>query len=181
MSKLVRLKPFNPKRGFTLRTYTVSGTRFTQGAGWYRVSDDLAEYLRTVPSNDADPDSPYAFQVCTAEEAAAIDEAEREQALASVQRNAAPIDVDGPRRVHTPKSKRAAPEGVLTTADLPRAETPAALKMPEPPSAELEDADEDDDFDRAYEDGDDDAQIEALRMPNQPATTKKPGGKGGAR
>ena len=49
MSKLVRLKPYNPKAGCVLRTYMVQNIKFNNESGWYDVPDALAEYLQTVP------------------------------------------------------------------------------------------------------------------------------------
>lgn len=84
MSKLVRIHPYNPKRGFKLRSYTLRGMKFLETHGWYQVADTLADYLETVPSDYGDPDSPPGFDICTQEEAIDIDEDERQEALKAV-------------------------------------------------------------------------------------------------
>ncbi len=93
---MVRLKPYNPKRGIKLRRYVVFGHRFDEERGWYKVNEmitdldsrtgqrkqvNLIEYLRDVRQNNEDQDSPKAFDVCTPEEAAKIDEAEEEATI----------------------------------------------------------------------------------------------------
>ena len=45
---LVRLKPYDPRRGHVLRRYTYAGIKFHEERGWYRVSKDVAAYLKTV-------------------------------------------------------------------------------------------------------------------------------------
>lgn len=81
MSKLVRLKPYNPKRGHNLRKYTHSptGKKFEEPLGWYRVEDTLAVYLATVKQNPTDSDSPDAFDVVSEDEAKAIDKREAKE------------------------------------------------------------------------------------------------------
>jgi hypothetical protein len=96
---LVRLKPFDPRRGHVLRRYVTRGVKFHEERGWYRVPRDLAEYLRTVKQVEHDPHAAFAFDVGSEEEAKALDA--REQAEAQV--------------------KKAAIDAVaLTTEDLPR-------------------------------------------------------------
>lgn len=77
---LVRLKPYNPKRGFVLKSYTLKDVRFVNEKGWYRVDAALAEELRDIHQLYGDTDSPLAFDVCTEEEAKAIDEREADAA-----------------------------------------------------------------------------------------------------
>jgi len=48
--------------------------------GWYRVPDHIADYLATVHQLSEDPDSPLAFDVCSQEQAEAIDAAEKKKA-----------------------------------------------------------------------------------------------------
>ena len=43
---LVRLKPYDPRRGHVLRRYTYAGIKFQEERGWYRVERPVAEYLR---------------------------------------------------------------------------------------------------------------------------------------
>lgn len=73
---LVRLKPHNPKRGHVLKTYTYGGVKFLGERGWYRVNASLGEELRDIRQVHDDQDSSPAFDVCTEEEAKAIDEKE---------------------------------------------------------------------------------------------------------
>jgi len=80
MPKLVRLKPYDPKRGHYIRKYTTATTTFEESRGWYRVPDHLADYLATVHQLSEDPDSPLAFDVCSQEQAEAIDAAEKKKA-----------------------------------------------------------------------------------------------------
>ena len=69
---LVRLKPFDPNRGFVLRRYTYRGIRFQEERGWYRVEKGVGEYLRTVRQS-ADPHASQAFDVCAEEEAKTLE------------------------------------------------------------------------------------------------------------
>ncbi len=91
---LVRLKAFNPRRGFVLQRYTVFGIRFEAGTGWSSVEPDVAEYLRSVHERDTDPGSPLAFDVCTKAEAEAMVEAERRAREAAVAAVSAPRIVE---------------------------------------------------------------------------------------
>ncbi len=68
MSMLVRLKPYNPRRGFTLRSYTLQGVQIRE-AGWYEVSDELAQKFAEVHADPSNPESPYAFDVMSRDEA----------------------------------------------------------------------------------------------------------------
>jgi hypothetical protein len=104
---LVRLKPFDPRRGQVLRRYTHAGIKFHGERGWYRVEKPVAEYLRTVRNQPTDANSPFAFDVCTEEEAKALDARERDAATA---RKTATDDI---------KLSVARPAGAVTTADLP--------------------------------------------------------------
>jgi len=80
MTKLVRLKPYDPKKGHYIRKYTTLATTFEESRGWYRVPDHIADYLATVHQLSDDPDSPMAFDVCSQEQAEAIDAAEKKKA-----------------------------------------------------------------------------------------------------
>ena len=77
---LVRLKAYDSRRGFVLRRFTYAGIKFHEERGWYRVEKDVAEYLRGVREISTDPYSPLAFDVCTDDEAKALEEAEAAQA-----------------------------------------------------------------------------------------------------
>ncbi len=84
---LVRLKPHDARRGHVLRRYTYLGIKFHQERGWYRVDKDVAEYLRGVRQVAADEYAPLAFDVCTDEEAKALDA--KEETESKVRRAAA--------------------------------------------------------------------------------------------
>jgi hypothetical protein len=109
MAKLIRLRPFDAKKGHIIRRYTVAGTTFEERKGWYRVSDHMAAYLATVHQIADDEDSPMAFDVCTQEDAKRIDAAEKKKA--EERARAAEPNVAMPRDV-------TALGGDLTTADL---------------------------------------------------------------
>ncbi|MCG8419635.1 MAG: hypothetical protein MJE77_17015 [Proteobacteria bacterium] len=76
---LVRLKPYDPRRGYVIRRYTYRGIKFQQERGWYRVQKDVADYLRGVRQIAQDEHSPAAFDVHSPEEAKVLDEREKEQ------------------------------------------------------------------------------------------------------
>lgn len=107
---LVRLKPHDPRRGYVLRRYTYRGIKFQCERGWYRVEKPVADYLRRIRQVAGDEHSPPAFDVCTADEARALDAREKEGA---VPRAAATDDI---------KVSPARAEGTVTTEDLPDAE-----------------------------------------------------------
>ena len=77
---LVRLKAYDPRRGFVLRRFTYAGIKFQEERGWYRVEKEVADYLRGVPQISTDQYSPLAFDVCNDDEAKALEEAEAAQA-----------------------------------------------------------------------------------------------------
>ena len=110
MSKLIRLKPYDPKKGHVIRRYTAFGVRFDEARGWYKVSDEVAAYLASVHQRPGDDDSPAAFDVCTDDEAKAMEAVEKKKA--EERARAAEPNVAQPHDV----SARPAD---LTTADLP--------------------------------------------------------------
>ncbi len=86
-----RLKPLNPARGHTLQGITLSqldGKRYSTGM-WYLATEAEAEVLRRVRQNHsiAEPDEDLpgpreaAFDVCTREEAHAIEASETRDAM----------------------------------------------------------------------------------------------------
>jgi hypothetical protein len=83
---LVRLKPLDPRRKFVLRRYAYAGIHFHEARGWHRVEPEIAEHLRGARQMEFDAYSPPAFDVCTEEEAQAIDA--RERAAAGLRRTA---------------------------------------------------------------------------------------------
>lgn len=97
---LVRLKAYDPRHGCVLRRYTYRGIKFQQERGWYRVTEAVADYLRTVRQDGADPQSPEAFDVCSDVDAKAAEVAEKESA--AVRKGATDtIKVSEPRAVTT--------------------------------------------------------------------------------
>lgn len=104
---LVRLKPFDPRRGYVLRRYTYAGVKFHEERGWYRVEKRVADYLRTVRQQPADPHAPTAFDVCTEDEAKTLDARDKEAATA---RKTAADEI---------KVSVARTDGALTSSDLP--------------------------------------------------------------
>ena len=105
MVMLVRIKPFDPKKGRLVRRYTAFSTRFEEKLGWYRVSEDIARYLATVHQVAGDESSPPVFDVCTEDQARAIDEAEHRLPAERAQSTA-------PNLAHADST-------ALTTGDLP--------------------------------------------------------------
>ncbi len=76
---LVRMKPHDPQRGYVLRRFTYRGIRFQPERGWYRVERGVGEYLKEVRQS-AERHAPLAFDVCTEEEASALEAKERAEA-----------------------------------------------------------------------------------------------------
>jgi hypothetical protein len=140
---LVRLKPYNPKRGYLLRRFTYRGIRFQEERGWYRVDEEIAKYLSDVRQVDSDLDSSPAFDVCTEEEARALEEKERREKRQRARVGEA-INVN--ETAAEPRSPRSSPAGDdedldeedasekpspdLTTADLPQNKAPAKTGKP---------------------------------------------------
>jgi hypothetical protein len=112
---LVRLKSFDPRRGHIVRRFTYAGIKFHEERGWYRVDKNVAEYLRAVREVAGDEVSQLAFDVCTEEEAKALDT--REESEAKVRKAAADDVRLSPAR------------GEVTTADLAKAPTRTARKV----------------------------------------------------
>lgn len=145
---LVRLKPHNPRRGFVMKTYVdgLSGAVFKEERGWYEVPTALAEKLREITSRPENPESPLAFDVCTRDEAVAL---ERRIRRAAQERASAsdPFSVEGASRDHlggrTPRSPAARDTNTLTTADLAGGESVLKNDLNEEP-ADANDLESDD-------------------------------------
>ncbi len=119
-SKLVRIKPYNPKRGQLLRRYVVSGIRFDVNRGWYKVDAELAKYLAGITNGgDTDPEAPLAFDV--------MDEVDAKKLEAAEAAAKEPAPAAQPQDVST---------GNLSTADLPQptrvTKPPAPAPAPKP-------------------------------------------------
>jgi hypothetical protein len=107
-TQLVRLKPYDPRRGHVLRRFTYAGIKIEGSRGWHRVDKDVAAYLETVHQVETDPHSPPAFDVATEDVARRIDAEEAAQARPARATDNIPLSVS-----------RAANAGAVTTADLP--------------------------------------------------------------
>ena len=104
---LVRLKPYDRRRGHVLRRFAYRGIKFQDDRGWYRVERAVGEYLRGVRQTPGDEHAPPAFDVCTEGEAKALDAKEEKEA--KVRKTATDeIQVSAART-----------DGAVTTADLP--------------------------------------------------------------
>lgn len=76
---LVRLKPYNKKRGFLVRNYTWRGHRFTDR--WSEVSSAVARELeQLIQPHDQEAELPL-FDIYTRDEAAEVEEKERDKAM----------------------------------------------------------------------------------------------------
>ena len=116
---LVRLKPHDSRRGHVLRRYTYLGIKLHQERGWYRVATEVAEYLRGVHQVASDEYSPLAFDVCTDEEAKALDT--REETETKVRRAAADeIKLSEARRDDVPVEAAPRPAAVAPKQDNPK-------------------------------------------------------------
>lgn len=112
---LVRLKPYNPRRGNILRRFTSLryGFRLRGDRGWYDITDNAKlEYLKTVCQNGntieenklLHIDSKLAFDIAKDEEEAK--EIERQAtAVPGRTRRAEPGTIDAPVRVGRPGKK----------------------------------------------------------------------------
>jgi hypothetical protein len=105
---MVRLKSYDPARGIVMRRYTYAGIKFQPERGWYRVEKSVAEYLKNIRQDPADPHTPLAFDVMTDDEARALESREQQ----SQRRSAGDVVPVSPARVDL----RA--EGTVTTQDI---------------------------------------------------------------
>lgn len=113
MSKLVRLKPYDKKRRFVMKTYThaPTGRKFEEARGWYKVDDALARKLSEVKQIDSDPESPNAFDVMTEDEAKAYEIQEKKRRDARAMANDPHAEVDEVSVRSTDYTSRAAVDG----------------------------------------------------------------------
>jgi len=117
---LVRLKPYNKKKGHVLRRYVYRGLRFQESRGWTRVRKDIADYLGRVHQIPGDEDSPLAFDVHSDAEAKAIDKKEAEDARARTPAEAATEVAEAREEPEPPPAADGRDGGDLSTADLPQ-------------------------------------------------------------
>lgn len=141
--KLIRLKPYDPKRQNVLQRYIYKGIRFEPGK-WYEVSEKIADYLADAKQRDEDPYSPAAFDVAlTVAEAKEIERKEREiieaqnrRALGlTVQRargdaEARVVNLDAEEEAQAKASEEA--DGVLTSEDVSAEPEPEPEQKPKP-------------------------------------------------
>jgi len=112
---LARIKPYNPKQGYKVQTYTFMGQRFRESAGWYRIPVALGEQLKELLQDESDPLSQSVFDVLSEEDASKVEEREnarRERASALRPNQSPQLRANDPRRTSVARA------GVLTTADL---------------------------------------------------------------
>lgn len=129
---LVRIKPYNKRRGHLVRRYVYTDRRsgiryrFEESRGWYRVPLKIGKALSKIHSKSEDQDSPLAFDVKTEEEAQQVDASEE---IAREERASA-------TRARSASDARSAAEPPRTAA---RAAKPPPEPEPEPePEAEPE-------------------------------------------
>ena len=114
---LVRLKPYNKKKGHILRRYTYRGLRFQESRGWTRVRKEIADYLEKVHQIPGDEDSPLAFDVHSDAEAQAIDKKEAQDAQEKTPAEQATEVAEAREEPEPPAPDEG---GDLKTADLPQ-------------------------------------------------------------
>lgn len=133
---LARIKPFNPRAGLTVRSYTYKGYRFREEMGWYRIPAELGEELKSIAVVETDPYSPFLFDVLGEEEAQKLDDLEqkrRDRALASRPNQAPDLRRSNTRRLSTAREAvEYGTTGVVTTAAL-RAPNDEAIPNGYPP------------------------------------------------
>jgi hypothetical protein len=111
MSKYVRIKPYDPQKGYLRRRYMRDGKLYDVEKGWYLVDDEAAEILRTVSQHEYDKsEHPVpAFDIC--DNKAAVDAINKKEQKAQYEKlmkeRGIPIVVGGE-----------VPVNDLTTADL---------------------------------------------------------------
>jgi hypothetical protein len=119
---LARLKPFNPRAGVRVKTYTYKGHRFREEMGWYKISYELGEELKELAADDSDPYSPMLFDVLSEAEAQKLEEyeAKRRERASALRPNQSPdLRRTDTRRLATARDARTAEvAGVVTTSSL---------------------------------------------------------------
>lgn len=78
---LVRIKPYDPRRGNVCRTYTIHSMKFEESKGWYEVERELAESMlapaKQPPSGNISQElTPALFDIMEKETAVAMERAE---------------------------------------------------------------------------------------------------------
>lgn len=90
---LVRLKPYNPKRGFKLERVMFRGVKFLQDR-WYKVPAKHEPALKDMTQDPNDEDSQKAFDVVrTLAEAQEIVKKEKQRAARKAAKADSPLEV----------------------------------------------------------------------------------------
>jgi hypothetical protein len=173
-TRLVRLRPRSGKKNaarFPLR-YTINGIRFEAERGWYRLTDlAFAAKLKALRLHEEDPDSPRIFDVCTEEEALALQAKEKRS---QTRRDVEDADAISAKDVAPVKGRRAR---AVTAADA----TGKADPEPEEGGGDDEDLadgepamiDPDPDGEDLAEGGDDQEGVEAVgKLDDEPEEPK---------
>lgn len=86
MSKFVRLKPYNPRKGFVTQRHARGELFFIGGVrpNWYEVDDEVAEELKEDKQFHNDPDSKPLFDIMSKEEKEQVAAEEQHQVLAQL-------------------------------------------------------------------------------------------------
>lgn len=138
-SALVRIKPYNKRRGQLCRNYMVHGKRFLEARGWYEISDrELAKYLKEIRQDQDDPDSPFVFDVTTQSEAVKIDKREEKAAETRAQ-------AGSPNADRLDKRKKAPANSPHSDKKTPKLSSPESKKAAEPAKGGSDDGDDGDD------------------------------------
>ncbi len=126
---VARIYPRVPSRGYLARIYLLSNSgypKFEEHRGWYGIDEEIIPRLKRARNISDDPDSKPVFQVCTLEQAIAIEEAEELVAAAASK----PIPV--PRsRLNKLRAK-----GLPAVKPKPRVEKPAFFESADPEDPE---------------------------------------------
>lgn len=127
---LVRLRPYNKRRGNVCRQYVLKGKVFKESKGWYLLpAGNLVEYLRSLCVDSSDPESAKMFDVMNKTEAEATDKREK---LAARER----AEANSPNAVENARAGRG------TASEPIKARKPAAKPAPakkDEPKAEVDD------------------------------------------
>jgi len=140
---VARIYPRSPAKGYLARTYLLTNSgygKFEVHRGWYEIDEEVIPRLRRARNRHGDPDSKPVFQICTAEEAAAIDRAEEEE----VAKASRPIPIPRARRAILDKAK----SGAVKPAKRPvkKEEAPAYFETADPEDPEDQEFMEDDEW-----------------------------------
>lgn len=147
----VRIKPYNPALGHKLRSANLRSRklRFDGAKGWNilkTMDRELLEELAMLRQEPGNESTPLALDICTKEEALALEEAETRRRKAAQRKRAAVEDAGVLRSEHLSSTRSSRHERLLAARDLREAERigdvalAARRRSPEPRSAEEIDA-----------------------------------------